>query len=382
MRSSVAAIVVSVILATGFAATRAYTRTSDPNALTVHEWGTFTTVAGQDGSAVEWLALGGPSDLPCFVERSGFYLKGAIRGTVRMETPVLYFYAPRETTIDVSVRFRSGVVTEWFPHAKVTQSNAPMSPRSGSTITWKQVKVSPGNAEDFPVEEGSSHYYTARETNATPLRAGSQTDKFLFYRGVGSFALPIAATLDGAGRVSLRTAGSDAVDHVIVFSNDRGRIGYEVRSDAGVEVADDASVDDVAFELQKALLAGGLYPEEATAMIHTWRDSWFEDGTRLFYVVPSRIIDTVLPLDIDPPPSDVERVFVARTELVTPSVEKAVRTALLENDTASLRKYGRFLDAIGRRAIANASDGDRTLLETGLQNAHARMFSARDRCVN
>jgi hypothetical protein len=381
MRYSVAAIV-SVVLATGFGATRASTRTSDPNQLTVHEWGTFTTVAGEDGNAVEWLALGGPTDLPCFVERNAFNVKGSIRATVRMETPVLYFYALRETTIDVSVRFRSGVITEWFPHAKVAQSNGAISARSASTITWNQVKVSPGGAQDFPVEEASSHYYTARETNAAPVRAGSQTDKFLFYRGVGGFALPVAATVDAAGRVSLQTEEPDAVDRVIVFSNDHGRIRYEVRSDAGVEIADNASVDDVAFELQKALLASGLYPEEATAMIHTWRDSWFEDGTRLFYVVPSRIINAVLPLDINPAPSEVERVFVARTELVTPAVEKAVRTALLENDMASLRTYGRFLDVIGRRAIANASDDDRMLLETRFQHAYATMSSARDRCMN
>src|SRR5690349_2430750 len=35
---------------------------------TVHEWGTFTTVAGRDGRAIDWLPLGGPADLPCFVE--------------------------------------------------------------------------------------------------------------------------------------------------------------------------------------------------------------------------------------------------------------------------------------------------------------------------
>ena len=34
----------------------------------VHEWGTFTTVAGEDGRAVNWLPLGGPVDLPCFVQ--------------------------------------------------------------------------------------------------------------------------------------------------------------------------------------------------------------------------------------------------------------------------------------------------------------------------
>src|SRR5262245_54384384 len=39
-----------------------------PPPLTVHEWGTFTTVAGPDGQAMQWLPLGGPTDLPCFVE--------------------------------------------------------------------------------------------------------------------------------------------------------------------------------------------------------------------------------------------------------------------------------------------------------------------------
>jgi len=37
--------------------------------LTVHEWGTFTSVAGPDGKAAQWLPLAGPGDLPCFVER-------------------------------------------------------------------------------------------------------------------------------------------------------------------------------------------------------------------------------------------------------------------------------------------------------------------------
>jgi hypothetical protein len=34
----------------------------------VHEWGTFTSVAAEDGTAVEWVPQQGPRDLPCFVE--------------------------------------------------------------------------------------------------------------------------------------------------------------------------------------------------------------------------------------------------------------------------------------------------------------------------
>src|SRR5688572_25752843 len=79
----------------------------------VHEWGTFTSVAGADGASLDWRPLAGPSDLPSFVYdiensprglRHGQPLqacnhkepnecKGCAEGTIRMETPVLYFYS-------------------------------------------------------------------------------------------------------------------------------------------------------------------------------------------------------------------------------------------------------------------------------------------------
>ena len=86
--------------------------------LTAHEWGTFTSIAGRDGSAVEWLPLTGSTDLPGFVEHfryNGFKL--GLRGTVRMETPVLYFYDSRQETVSVKVSFAKGLITEWYPHA-------------------------------------------------------------------------------------------------------------------------------------------------------------------------------------------------------------------------------------------------------------------------
>ncbi len=43
---------------------RAQTPSSDPY-LTAHEWGTFTSIAGKDGRAAEWLPLTGSTDLPC-----------------------------------------------------------------------------------------------------------------------------------------------------------------------------------------------------------------------------------------------------------------------------------------------------------------------------
>ena len=95
--------------------------------LTVHEWGTFTAIAGKDGRAVEWLPLGLPrfppsTDLPQFVEHSnGVNFKLGLRGTIRMETPVLYFYSPRALTVSAKVSFAKGLITEWYPHADRVQ---------------------------------------------------------------------------------------------------------------------------------------------------------------------------------------------------------------------------------------------------------------------
>ena len=79
-------------------------RSNDAVAFTAHEWGTFTSIAGADGRAVPWHPLNGPSDLPSFVDQCGGNLKGAMAGTVRMETPVIYFYAPEDVTVSVDRR--------------------------------------------------------------------------------------------------------------------------------------------------------------------------------------------------------------------------------------------------------------------------------------
>ncbi len=360
----------------------ASTGTSDPTPVIVHEWGTFTSIAGADGTEVEWLPQAGPTDLPCFVEGNRFNGKVNLSGTVRMETPVLYFYAARNTTVNVTVRFPQGIITEWFPPAAITPGNGPVLPGSGNTIAWRNVKVSPGVAEDFPVEDRASHYYAARRTGAAALQAGSDKEKFLFYRGVGRFALPIAAIVDVDGKVAVRNPRDQPIGDIILFDNHGGRIVYEVRRALGGQVIVDPPVADQepTLELEKMLLANGLYADEAAAMIETWRDSWFEEGTRLFYLVPRPAIDTILPLEIDPKPAGVARVFVGRMELVTPATEKEIKDALLANHVATLRAHGRFLQAIGRRIVTDSAPGDRALLERRLQDASSTWVTPQGDC--
>ena len=91
-------------------------------------------------------------------------------------------------------------------------------------------------------------------------------------------------------------------------------------------------------------------------MVETWRGSWFEEGSRLIYIVPEKFVDGILPLSIHPAPAQIARVFVGRLELVTPATEKAVEAAFASRDNARLEKYGRFLEPILQTMMARESN--------------------------
>ena len=66
------------------------------HALEVHEWGTFTMLSGSNGTPVPWYQpFNDLARLPGFVGVSIMGKTGS--ATVRMETPVIYFYPEKET---------------------------------------------------------------------------------------------------------------------------------------------------------------------------------------------------------------------------------------------------------------------------------------------
>jgi hypothetical protein len=89
-------------------------------------------------------------------------------------------------------------------------------------------------------------------------------------------------------------------------------------------------------------------------MIATWRNSWFEEGSRLLYIVPGQAVNAILPLAIRPAPASTVRVFVGRLELVTPTTEAAVEQAFRAHDQPAIDKYRRFLAPILGAAIERA----------------------------
>jgi hypothetical protein len=358
------------------------THSVQPGDLTVHEWGTFTSVAGEDGFAIDWDALGCKDDLPGFVKDFGYRgFKWRLQGTVRMETPVLYFYSRRELDARVSVAFPQGLITEWYPQAdyEVDQTHGTngavrrlqanlngidTSLRSlTGRIDWRNIKVQPGTAPALPVENGPSRYYAARGTDAAPIAVGEEHEKFLFYRGVGRFPVPLVVRLSGNGQIVVENRGQDSIPRAFLFENRAGRVGHRnVDAIKHVVTLDPPSLDgslaQLQFDLETALVAQGLFPKEAQAMVDTWRDSWFEEGSRLIYLVPAPAIDAILPLHVEPDPSQIARVFVGRIELLTSKTTRSVEEAITAGDRTTIDRYRRFLEPILKRI--DAGDPSRT----------------------
>lgn len=375
------------------ATTRTQAKETD---LVLHEWGTFTSIAGGDGVALDWQPLNGASDLPSFVydlKRDGGY-RGTygIRGKgevakVRMETPVIYFYTKQEMEINVSVSFPNGKITEWYPQAGVV-NNSFAHNRTGqfhSGVTWGQIRLMPNANINYAREAAYSHYYPARETDATPIRICNsdkskiEYEKFLFYRGIGNFELPLNVKLQG-NQVVLNLNGpiygaksnpGHNLTGLMVFEKRGGRVGFTtVPSVSGATPVArpqlNMTVEQAKAELERILLLQGLYPKEAQSMIQTWSDSWFEDGLRVFYILPRLEVDEVLPLRIDVPTKERIRVLVGRTEVITPEMEHAVKrqVTLLRSPSESVRqgsretlkKFGRFYQPILRSILQTETD--------------------------
>ncbi|HEY6388651.1 MAG TPA: hypothetical protein VIX91_23480 [Candidatus Acidoferrum sp.] len=375
----------------------AQTPSSDP-ALTAHEWGTFTSIAGKDGQAAYWLPLTGSTDLPAFVEHLQTPdFKGGLRGTVRMETPVLYFYTNHATKLSVHVSFSQGLITEWYPHADrvepvglETQTRlvsylkdwSRRQKQPDSSISWDAVTLEPGNSATLPREDSTNHYYAARQTSSTPLRiktlAGDESEKFLFYRGVASFSVPMAVKLTQREKVVAQNLTTQEIPAMLLFERRGDKLGFRFADVSAAQPTLDppelnANMDSLKLAVEGMLIAQGLYQDEAQAMFETWRDSWFEEGSRLLYIVSRQFVDSVLPLSISPAPAQTVRVFVGRLELVTPATQRAVEQALAAHDHTILTRYGRFLVPIVENIIAGETNSGKKahLLEylNDLENA-------------
>src|SRR5687768_1583953 len=192
------------------------------NRLVVHEWGTFTSLQNDQGEELAGINID-DEPVPKFVHNLSPYLlskpvlsglhwqyrmKGAPRQhplvSMRLETPVIYFYPPpgqtKPSNINVRVDFRGGWLTEFYPNAK---AEAPgLTPRSFDfrtltpgtigSLSWQNLQVGT-EGKGPPTDE---HVWVApRKTAAASVTTEEgESEKYLFYRGVGSLAAPLRVT--------------------------------------------------------------------------------------------------------------------------------------------------------------------------------------------
>jgi hypothetical protein len=234
----------------------------------------------------------------------------------------------------------------------------------------------------------------ARQTDAALVRKTTynakrelefQFEKFLFYRGLGTFLPPLEVsavpdekhglTLMLRNRGSLPLQAIFAV-HVqgqtIQFAALQDLPGNTARAVARNLIFDsplplDTGVPQVKMALASALAARGLYAKEAEAMVDTWERSYFRtEGLRVLYVLPRRTVDELIPIQIRPAPSNLVRVMVGRLEVLTPDREQQIEKLLTDLGaresqrraaaSVGLARLGRLGEPAVRRVMASTKD--------------------------
>ncbi len=393
----------STFLGTGASATEGYI---------AHEWGTFTSVQGGDGALRAWRPLK-TSELPGFVHNwanasvghGGPFLlsKTSMVTLQRMETPVIYFYANQPMNVDVNVGFPKGFITEWYPG--VDRIGPAFTNPDGSTngvlresrAIWRGLEIVPIATNDqsfeqsLPKDNSGSHYFTARKTASNLVRAHTnsptntpETEKFIFYRGAGSFDTPLRVTVDSNNTVAVENTCQQNLAHLFLVNIHHGTGAFAVldalpvgNSVVWVELTNGPAdhwmqyplpqfQDEIGARVQAALVSEGLFTDEAKAMVDTWKDSWFtEQGTRVLYILPRLWTDEILPITLNPPPKELTRVMVGRAEIISPETEAHFLQTLVEAQSGDpkarlqaaieFRNLGRFADPALQLALSHAT---------------------------
>jgi hypothetical protein len=321
----------------------------------LHEWGTFTTLAGSDGVLLEGIHADDHA-LPDFVHSREKSPEGYWGAMVKMETPVIYLYSDREREIRVKVDFPGGLFTTWYPQVRRLSPVVGADPpalKDGS-LDWGTVKVlAPGlGTEKLPAVDPTDPWAFARVADANVLRLcidGYEHEKFLFYRGLGRFDLPLKATLVD-GKVAVEGAKSGRVVQVEGKRILTGLLG---------EALKETKIDDLVTTLAAEYACEGLTHPEALAMVRTWRKSWLETpGLRVLVPLARKDVDALLPLQVSPAPRESVRVLVARLDILTPAEERRAETVALTAATAAeaAEKLGRFAVPILRRVERTSKD--------------------------
>jgi hypothetical protein len=271
--------------------------------------------------------------------------------TMRLETPVIYFYPPAGQTkpqeVDVRVQFRGGWLSEYFPDAQVEAPGMErdfggLTPQTVGSLDWRRLQVgvdAAGPETDYRV------WLAPREVKSAAVRTPEgEAESYLFYRGVGNVEAPLRVYRDEAEgklvvneRFGPQIAGSGSAapaattlwlvdvrkDGAVAFREIpkvvlTGKEDRTIAAFAGEFRAEEYSKENLVElrgSMKSALIADGLFQDEAEAMLNTWELGYFKSpGLRLFFLLPRAWTDAVLPLEISAD-ADMVRTMVGRIEM-------------------------------------------------------------------
>lgn len=383
-----------------------------PDGYVAHEWGTFTSMVGQDGIALEGLhheeealppfvhdlmSIEDCGRMPALLTAPVAVKFPASRVTQKMETPVIYFHTDRRQRVRVQVSFERGLMTQFFPLPDLVfppldearQHRLDISTIERSGLLW-DVELIPrdGTAPpEVPIVERDDPWAIARQVRSAWVRtvpdgspARVEAEHYLFYRGLGHWQPQLSLRIDADDAVVLHSGLEAAVPFVAVLElGDRGGrfvLGVPIPPGGSQRVDIGGATwqpdrrllaGQLGDAVHKALVRSGLYDDEARAMVATWSRSWFQaDGARAIYLLPRAAVDRVLPLVLDPRPRELVRTLVGRLEFITRASQRRVEQALRQADGADpagrepgeqlLRELDRFLEPHLRNVAGNGSD--------------------------
>ena len=350
------------------------------SSLIVHEWGTITTRHASDGAPQGRLNRIEQSEvLPDFVHRfeppqsgvplsKGTSTPGHPDITMRLETPVIYFYGAgsgSSKSFTVHVDLRGGILNEFYPNAVATVSvdNARIDQklRAGALdpkqpivldnflrggLDWADVTF---DAAAKPPQSESAIWNAPGNVRAAMLAVGGEGERYLFYRGVAHLdallrtrhskqSVQLSApshlpwlreasiTLPQVWLVAVREDGTTAFTSLQKLKIAKNRQNNTPENTEPAPIVELPLFKNDHYSSQQAqalrqsmhggLVAAGLYDDEAAAMLATWDASYFKTpGLRIFYVVPREWIDYYLPLKISVP-HRLTRVLIGRIDLL------------------------------------------------------------------
>ena len=225
---------------------------------------------------------------------------------MRLETPVVYFHPspgrPPMEHVEVAASFRGGWLSEFYPDADaqapgIRRETGEIGHLLASTVgalAWHDLTV--GGEVTGPAT--AEHVWTApRAVRAAAVQtADGEIERFLFYRGVAHIDAPIAVTRDAAdGELTLESRLAPELAAAAPLEVDAAWL-VDVRADGAVAYRSmppvrlpaerrvlarisgrfapaeyrDGNQERLQSAVHEALVAAGLYDDEARALLSTW----------------------------------------------------------------------------------------------------------------